>query len=143
MRTFLPFLIGFALPACGARTGLGGELVDAGSPSDSSADAPVDVTSDAPARRCPLTQPQPNSTCESRVTLSCLYVSPPSTGITVWNCFAGGWVNDTTCADETYSSCSDLGCTPGSQVYTECIVSGGAQCCTCGASTMLTQCGGC
>jgi hypothetical protein len=128
-----------AASACGARTGLE-PIVDAGVLPDARPDA-ADVAPDAPSLLCPSSPPLANTSCPSSTTaVECAYLGA-TPGITVWDCVAGGWVNDTTVADEGFGSCSDIVCTSGVEV--ECVVGQGEQCCTCSADNTADQCGGC
>jgi hypothetical protein len=137
------FLAWLLLSACGARTGLGIDLVesrvlaDAGVDADASMDADAD---DAAVHPCPVVEPNLNASCEISATNQCDYLAPDSMGITCRSCMFETWASCTTVAYTMFTSCSDIGCAPGE--YVECIAPG-PQCCTCSADGTADQCDGC
>ena len=162
MRRGVPFLLSslwVVLGACGARTGLGGELTEGGeqaeagdaqSEGDALFEAEVGVDGNnlpdvAPLGLCPLSPPSPTDMCPTstmNTPILCAYARTLGTFLqVVWECTAGsGWFNGTTPATKMHT-CSQIVCTLG--VTAECVVGGGSQCCVCSADMSGDQCGPC
>jgi hypothetical protein len=138
-------LSSLALVACGARTGLGGELVESDAQADAVGDAltEADAPPDAPIPPgfCPIAEPMTNGTCPPATPSGtlCIYVTPPHR--VDWCCVAGGWVDCTTISSAT-ESCGQVQCTPGTRA--ECIESEPQECCFCDSvAGTVSRCSSC
>jgi hypothetical protein len=144
MRRGVPVLFAIAFSGCGARTGLlADDFSDASFDLDAVARDEADAPIDSGRHLCPPSPPLATGRCRARAApLECDYLeSSPLQGIAAFCCEFGGWVDCTTVADTTFRTCSERVCT--ADVYVECVVGDGSECCSCSADMTTDQCGPC